>query len=158
MNKRLDQERVEWASTRFSLLFLFFKFHTLDDLEVLDISNILQIPIEQMIKHFTSQKMKFTIKSAEATCVKTVMKKCFTETNIQFQCSIKFSAHINMFQQHYLGNKKLTFLACNTQQVYAAILKSSKINDLFRNRQIYCRRIFEISRNFLDMVSIRLQT
>ena len=51
-----------------------------------------------------------------------------------------------MFQQHYLGNKKPTFLACNTEQVYAAILESSKINDLFQNRQIYSRRIFEISK------------
>ena len=62
-----------------------------------------------------------------------------TERNVQFQCSLKFSAHINMFQQHYLGNKKPTFLACNTEQVHAAILESSKINDLLQNRQIYFR-------------------
>ena len=62
-----------------------------------------------------------------------------------------------MFYHHYLGNKKPTFLACHTEQVYAAILESSKINDLFQNRQIYSRRIFETSRNFLDMVSVRLQ-
>ena len=62
-----------------------------------------------------------------------------------------------MFQQHYLGNKKPTFLACNTKQVYAANLESSKINNLFQNRQIYSRRVFETSRNFLDMVSVRLQ-
>ena len=30
-----------------------------------------------------------------------------------------------------LGNKKPTFLTCNLEQVYAAILKSSKNNDLF---------------------------
>ena len=41
------------------------------------------------------------------------------------------------FKQHYLGNKKPIFLACNTEQVYAAILESSEINDLFQNRQIY---------------------
>ena len=62
-----------------------------------------------------------------------------------------------MFKQHYLGNNKPTFLACNTEQVHAAILESSKINDLLQNRQIYSRRIFETSRNFLDMVSVRLQ-
>ena len=61
------------------------------------------------------------------------------------------------FKQHYLGNKKPIFLACNTEQVYAAILESSEINDLFQNRQIYSRRIFGISRNFLDMVSVRPQ-
>ena len=62
-----------------------------------------------------------------------------------------------MFKQHYLGNNKPTFLACNTEQVHAAILESSKINDLLQNRQIYSRRIFETSRNFLEMVSVRLQ-
>ena len=62
-----------------------------------------------------------------------------------------------MFWQHYLGNKKPTFPACNTEQVYAAILKSSKNKDLFQNCQIYSRRIFETSRNFLGMVSARLQ-
>ena len=60
-----------------------------------------------------------------------------------------------MFWQHYLGNKKPSFLACNTEHVHAAILESSKINDLLQNRQIYSRRIFETSRNFLDMVSVR---
>ena len=47
------------------------------------------------------------------------------------------------------------FLACNTEQVRAAILESSKVNDLFQNRQIYSRRIIETSRDFLDMVSVR---
>ena len=51
----------------------------------------------------------------------------------------------------------MNFLACDTEQVHAAILESSKINDLFQNCQIYSRRIFETSRNFLDMVSVRLQ-
>ena len=60
-----------------------------------------------------------------------------------------------MFQQHYLGNKKPTFLACNPEQVYVAILESSKNNDLFQNRQTCSRQILEISRNFLDMVSVR---
>ena len=62
-----------------------------------------------------------------------------------------------MFYPHYLENKKPTFLACNTDQVHAAILESSKINDLFQNRRIYSDRIFETFRNFLDMVSVRLQ-
>ena len=38
-----------------------------------------------------------------------------------------------MFKQRYLGNKKPTFLAGNTEQVHAAILETSKINDLFQN-------------------------
>ena len=38
-----------------------------------------------------------------------------------------------MFKQRYLGNKKPAFLAGNTEQVHAAILESSKINDLFQN-------------------------
>ena len=58
-----------------------------------------------------------------------------------------------MFYQHYLGNNKPTFFACNPEQVYAAILEFSKNNDLFQNS----RRILEISRNFLDMVSVWLQ-
>ena len=62
-----------------------------------------------------------------------------------------------MFQQHYLGNKKPTFLACNTEQIHAAILESSKIKDLLQDCQIYSRWIFETSRNFLDMVSVTLQ-
>ena len=60
-----------------------------------------------------------------------------------------------MVYQYYLGNKKPTFLTCNTEEVRAAILESSKINNLFQNRQIYSRRVFETSRNFLDMVSVR---
>ena len=50
-----------------------------------------------------------------------------------------------MFYQHYLGNKKPTFLARNPEQVYAAILEPSKNNELFQNRQVYPRRILEIS-------------
>ena len=45
---------------------------------------------------------------------------------------MKFLAHLNIFQQHYLGNKKLTFLACNNNQVYAAILEFPKIMIFFR--------------------------
>ena len=37
-----------------------------------------------------------------------------------------------MSWQHYLENKKPTFLACTSEQVYAAILESSKNKDLFR--------------------------
>ena len=58
---------------------------------------------------------------------------------------------------HYLGNKKPAFLACNSEHIYAAILESSKKNDPFQNSQIYSRQILEISRNFLDMVSVRLR-
>ena len=32
-----------------------------------------------------------------------------------------------MFYQHYLGNNKPNFLACNSEQVYATILEFSKI-------------------------------
>ena len=60
-----------------------------------------------------------------------------------------------MFWQHFLGNKKPTFLPCNPEQVYATILEFSENNDLFQNRQTYSRRFLEISRNFLDMVSVR---
>ena len=49
-----------------------------------------------------------------------------------------------MFQQYYLGNKKPTFLARNTEQVHAAILESSKTNDFFQNRQIYSRRTLKL--------------
>ena len=33
--------------------------------------------------------------------------------------------------RHYLGNKKSAFLACTPEHVYAAIVESSKNNDLF---------------------------
>ena len=79
------------------------------------------------------------------------------ERRAQFQFSLKFSAHINIFWQHYLGDKKQTFLACNSKQVYATFLESSKINSLFQNRQIYSCRISEISQNFLNMASVSLQ-
>ena len=49
----------------------------------------------------------------------------------------------------------VALLACDTEQVRPAILESSKVNDLFQNRQIYSRRIIETSRDFLDMVSVR---
>ena len=38
-----------------------------------------------------------------------------------------------MFYQHYLGDNKQDFPACNPEQIYAAILKFSKIVDLFQN-------------------------
>ena len=62
-----------------------------------------------------------------------------------------------MLWQHCLGNNKPTFLAYNPEQVYAAILEFLENNDLFQNRQIYSRRILEISQSFLRMVSLRLQ-
>ena len=37
-----------------------------------------------------------------------------------------------MSQQHYLGNKKPTFLACNPEQVYAVIWNFQKITIFFR--------------------------
>ena len=90
--------------------------------------------------------------------IATKMKKILlTERHAQFECFLKFLAHIKMFWQHYLENNKLTSLACNLKQVYAAILESSKNNDLFQNRQICSRWILEISQNFLAMVSVRLQ-
>ena len=51
--------------------------------------------------------------------------------------------------------RKPTFLACNPEQVYAVILESSKNSDVLQNRQTYSRRILEISRIFLDMLSVR---
>ena len=62
-----------------------------------------------------------------------------------------------MFEQHYLGNKKTTFFTCNPEQAYAAILEPSKNNNLFQNRQTCSRLNLEISRNFLDMVSVTQQ-
>ena len=41
--------------------------------------------------------------------------------------------------------------------VYATILELSKNNDLFKNSQTLSSRTPEISRNFLDMASVRLQ-
>ena len=37
-----------------------------------------------------------------------------------------------MFEQHYLGNKKPTFLACNTEEVHVAILNLQKLTIFFR--------------------------
>ena len=52
---------------------------------------------------------------------------------------------MNIFWRHDLENKKPTFLACIAEQVYAAILESSKNNNLFQNHQIESHRIVEIS-------------
>ena len=54
-----------------------------------------------------------------------------------------------------LENKKPTFLGCNPEQIYAAFIEFSKINDLFQKCQTYSHRIHEISQNFLDMVFSR---
>ena len=54
-----------------------------------------------------------------------------------------------MFEQHHLGNKGPSFLTCNPEQVYVAILDSEPPNLLSPNH--------EISRNVLSMVSVRLQ-
>ena len=65
-----------------------------------------------------------------------------------------------MFSQYkhvLVANKKRTLLTCNPEQVYDAILEFSKNNDLFQNCQTYSHQILEISRNILDMVSVRLQ-
>ena len=65
-----------------------------------------------------------------------------------------------MFSQYkhvLVANKTPTLLTCNPEQVYDAILEFSKNNDLFQNCQTYSHQILEISRNILDMVSVRLQ-
>ena len=55
---------------------------------------------------------------------------------------MKYLAHMKMFWQRYLENKKPTFLACIPQQDYAAILESSKNND--QNRQMHTPQILDI--------------
>ena len=40
-----------------------------------------------------------------------------------------------MFKQHYLANKKPTFLVCNPEHGYGAILEFSKNNDLFNTKE-----------------------
>ena len=62
-----------------------------------------------------------------------------------------------MSWQHYLENKKTNFLTCLPEQVYAAILESSKNIDLFQNRQTYSFQVLENSRKFLGMVSVTVQ-
>ena len=52
---------------------------------------------------------------------------------------------MNIFWQHYLENKKPTFLACISKQVYAAILESSKNNNLFQKHEAYSYQILEVS-------------
>ena len=71
-----------------------------------------------------------TVKGAEARDCHWDEKMLYTERYAQFQYSLKYLAHINMFY-HYLGNKKPTFLACNLEQAYAIILEFSRNNDLF---------------------------
>ena len=46
---------------------------------------------------------------------------------------------MNMFWQHYLENKKPTFLAYIAKQVHAAILEPLKNNNFFQNHQTYSR-------------------
>ena len=76
-------------------------------------------------------------------------------------CSISIFSEIFSPDKHVLAalfrKKKSTFLACNSEQVYAAILELSKNNNLFQNHQIYSHWILEMYQNFLDMASVRLQ-
>ena len=51
-----------------------------------------------------------------------------------------FSPYEHVFGQHYLENKKPTLLACIFEQVYAVILKSSKNEYLYQDRQTYSAR------------------
>ena len=49
------------------------------------------------------------------------------------------------YEQHFLENKKPTFLPSISEQVYAAILESLENRDLFQNCQTYSRQILEMS-------------
>ena len=68
-----------------------------------------------------------------------------------------FSPYKDVLAPLFRKYKKPTFLASNSEQPYLVILKSSKNNDLFQNRQTYSHQILEISRNFYDMISVMLQ-
>ena len=46
---------------------------------------------------------------------------------------MKIATGMEKFSKHYSGNKKPTFLACNTEKVHTAIWGSSKINSLLQN-------------------------
>ena len=82
-----------------------------------------------------------------ATCVESVteMKVMFQiKRHAWFQHSLKFSAHMNMFQDHHLENRKSSFLVFILKPVYGAILETSKSNDL-KNCQTYFELILGIS-------------
>ena len=82
-----------------------------------------------------------------ATCVESVteMKVMFQiKRHAWFQHSLKFSAHMNMFQDHHLENRKSSFLVFILKPVYGAILETSKSNDL-QNCQTYFEWILGIS-------------
>ena len=100
------------------------------------------------------------IKGAEATCVKSATEikkkkeKSFRlKDMLDFNIIWLFSAHMNIFQQHYLENRKLIFLVCIPKQVYAPILESLKYKDLLHNCQTNFHEIFDI---FISMISVEL--
>ena len=97
--------------------------------------------------------MKHLLRGAEVNCVEKVT--CMTERHAWFENSLKFSANMKIFWQHYLENEKSTFLACLPEHVYATILESSKTNDFFSELQ---KLLSPDPWNFLAMVSARLQT
>ena len=70
--------------------------------------------------------------------------------------SESFSQHKNVLAALF-RKWETYFPPCNTGHVYATILEFSKNNDLFKNSQTLSSRTPEISRNFLDMASVRLQ-
>ena len=77
------------------------------------------------------------VKGAGATCVEafTERKKCLVwNPSLISMFSEIFSPYKHVWQR-YLGNKEPIFPACIHEQVYAAILESSKNNNLFQNRQ-----------------------
>ena len=76
-------------------------------------------------KNYKDSKFKLlNFKGAEATCVESIteMKKCFRLKDMLY--FNVFSAHMNMFWQHYLENKKPVFLA--SKQVCTAIMEFLK--------------------------------
>ena len=83
--------------------------------------------IKKKTKKNKDSKLKLlNFKGAEATCVESITetRKCFRLKDMLY--FDVFSAHMNMFWQHYLGNKKTIFVASMLKQVYTAIVKFFK--------------------------------
>ena len=79
------------------------------------------------LKNYKDSKFKLlNFKGAEATCTTSiiVMKKCFRLKDMLY-FNI-FSAHMNMFWQHCLENKKPIFLIWMPKQVYTVIVEFFK--------------------------------
>ena len=97
------------------------------------------------------------VNNTQVTCFKCFefLTKYFQmdEINTQFQCSLKLSAHLDIFQKHFKENKKTIFLVYISEHIPPIIYIILKNNDFFaKPPKLFTRS----SESFLDMVLISI--